>query len=625
MSSTTTPVTSRSVVERARVLAARVLPLSTLTLLATSSQAQETRDMPTYFVGPLFVTATRNPEPTPDTPAAVEVVDPVEVREAGQQTVGELLNGRAGVEATSTGGFGQPTSVFLRGANSEHTLVLVDGLRLGSATAGTVPFEHIPISLVERVEIVPGPLSSLYGSDAIGGVVQFYTLGGSATPAKSLSVGAGSYGTGTFDGTLHSRGASTDVVVSAGYFGTSGFDATRPDIPFGQHNADRDSYRDTHGLAKVTEHFDGGEVGAMVWRSDAHTRFDDGPTTDDLNHETLTAYSVHAKAHLTPGWESLLLLGRTTDDSVVTGAFPSVFRTDQDQLTFQNTIQVPHGDVLAGVDYLRQRISSDTVFPVTSRAIVSPFLGWRATFGSQGVQVNVRNDHNTQFGDHVTGALGWSWRLDPALRLRASVGTAFHAPTFNDLYYPNFSNPNLRPERSRSAEVGVDIQAGANAFSVTAFQNRIDQLIVFDPVSFTPENVDKARIRGLELGWSRSAGAWTWRADATVQNPVDEITGLQLQRRAHAFGRASASYAFDAWKVGGEAVVAGHRFDSTSEDPAYGMGGYAVFNLFASRRIGTEWKVEARVNNVFDRDYEVVKFYNVPGRNVLVTLKWEGL
>ena len=571
----------------------------------------------------VVVTATRFPQPRSQTLQPVTVITAQDIAQSGQQTLVEVLQALGGVETVNNGGFGQPSGVFMRGANIGHTLVLIDGMRLSSATAGSTALENIPLAQVERIEVVPGQLSSLYGSDAIGGVIQVFTKGGKDAPAASASAGVGSYGTSSLGAGIRRTLGATDVSVNAGYFDTKGFDATKPSIPFGIHNPDRDAYRNENVSAKLAHHLaEGHELGLNVFQSDGKTHFDNGPTSDDVNHQTLTAYSIYSANQMSKVWKSLVRVAEGTDDQKISGAFPGFFTTRQPQLTWQNDIVIGPGTAIAGVEYLTQHVSSDTPYTQTYRSVKSAFGGYTGHYGRHFWQANVRQDDNSQFGNHSTGLLGYAYALTSALRLRVGAGTAFKAPTFNDLYFPGFSNPNLRPERSRSKEAGAIYERAGHRLSATYFENRITDLIVLDP-TFTPQNLARARIKGSELAYQAFFGGLQVRAQATFQDPVDDATGKLLPRRARQYGTLAINHAMGAWRLGGEVVASGARFDRPGEDPATRMHGYGLVNLTASYALTRALSLRARWNNIFNRDYELAQNFNTPGSNVFVALQYQ--
>lgn len=571
----------------------------------------------------IVVTATRMAQPSSDTLAAVSVITAENIATSGQQSLLELLQVHGGVEITSNGGLGQPSAVFIRGANSAHTLVLVDGVRLASATTGTTAFENIPLDQIERIEIVRGPLSSVYGSDAIGGVIQIFTKSGRYSPGASVTAGYGTYDTRAFNASVSGSVRETNFTLSAGYRDSDGIDATKPAIPFGQHNPDRDTYRNRSFSGKIAHRFNRDHVvGATALYSEGRTQFDNGPTTDDVNCQKLAAYSVYSENQIVSAWRSLVRISTGRDAIDLTGSFPATFRTEQDQATWQNTFIVPAGSVLAGFEYLRQDVESTADYTTSARTIRSVFLGYRGDYRDHGVQINVRRDDYSQFGGHSTGSVGYAWRLMPDLRLRAAYGNAFHAPTFNDLYFPDFGNPNLKPERSRNGEVGIDYEVRGQRFAATLFESRITDLIVFDLTTFLPQNIDRARIRGAELSHQGAIMGTHLKARLTWQDPQNAVTGAQLPRRAKVFGSVAATRAIGEWRFGAEVLGGGERFDSSDESRPSRLPGYALLNLFVTRTIAPDWQVELRWNNVTDKHYELARFYNTPGSNVFVSVKW---
>jgi vitamin B12 transporter len=549
----------------------------------------------------VVVTAARVRQPLSSTLQSVTVITAQDVANSGQSTLLGLLQRLGGVEIAANGGAGQPGSVFIRGANSTHTLVLVDGLRIGSATSGTAAFENTPLDQVERIEIVAGPLSGLYGADAIGGVIQIFTRSGAGAPGYAVSAGYGAYDTRKVNGSAQYRGTNVDAAFAAGFEDSNQFSATRPSIPFGQFNPDRDPYRNANASARFAYRFGhDAEIGASGFWSEGRTHFDAGSDTDDVNVQRLSSYAAHAQGRVAPDWLALLRVGRSSDDVDTRGQFPGRFRTDQDQATWQNTFDVAGGALVAGAEYLRQKVSSDTDYTTTSRTIRSAFAGFTGDYGPHGIQAMLRYDDNSQFGGHTTGSIGYGYRLQQSVRLRASAGTAFHAPTFNDLYYPFFGNPDLKAERSHSFDAGVDWHASSQNFSATYFENRVADLIVFDVATLLPQNLSSARIRGGEFRYEGTVLDSDVRAKLTLQDPVNSDTGAQLPRRAKSFASVDASREVGAWRLGIEVVASGARYDSANEDPAARMGGYALVNLHASRALAPGWTIELRWNNVGD-------------------------
>ena len=579
----------------------------------------------------IVVTATRLPQKISQSLQRVTVITAEDLAQSGGQTLAEVLQSKGGVEVTANGGFGQPAAVRIRGAESRHTLILIDGMRVDSATTGATALENLPLNQIERIEIVPGALSSVYGSDAIGGVVQIFTKTGKAARGVYASAGVGGNRTYTAQGGIGSRFGENDnttLNIGFGLLESAGFSATKSSIPFGQHNPDNDAYRNKNFSAKLAQHFSPGhEAGVQLFSSEGKTQFDSGPATDDVNRQTLSTWSVYSRNRITPLWQSLVRLGSGQDKSVISGAFPGLFRTDQDQFTWQNDFSLNNATVTAGVEHLQQKVTSTTAYTETQRTVNSLFTGYQRTSGDHSGQINLRYDDNSQFGAHTTGSVGYGYRVNSNLRLRTSIGTAFKAPTFNDLYFPlsfGFSgNPNLRPERSNSRELGLDLNFGTHHFAATYFDNRINDLIVINSTFTTLVNLNRTRNEGTEWSYRSEFDGWRLNAQATLQNPKDVTTGKLLVRRAKEYGSVGIDKTIGATKLGAQWVLSSARFDRAGEIPARRMGGYGLLNLTSSYALAKDWTVSARLNNAFDRQYELTQHFNTPGREVFVSLQYQ--
>lgn len=612
--------------DRAAIGAMGAVRLAAWSVLAATPAVAQT--LPVQAGGEMVVTAGRVAEPLANALRSVVVITAKDIERAGQLTLPQVLQLYGGLEITSNGGHGAASAVFMRGANSAHTLVLVDGMRMHSATSGSTAFENIPLAQIERIEIVPGPVSGLYGSDAIGGVIQIFTRSGRHSPGANVAAGIGSFGTRKLDASFSGAAGATEFTLSAAHFATDGFDATRPTISFDRHNPDDDGYRNSSFTGKLVHRLaPGHEIGASAFHSDGVSRFDNGPGSDDRTEQTLGSYSIHSRNQLTPAWESLLRVGVGRDHSAsLDTAFPGEFRTDQDQALWQNTYRLGNTAFIAGLERVSQRIATSGDYAVTRRNIRSAFAGVSADLGRHGVQANVRRDDNSQFGAPTSGSAAYGYRLTDAAKVRVAWGKAFHAPSFNDLYFPGFGNPALRPETSHNREVGFDYGVGAQTFAATYFDNRIEDLIafVFDPATsiFGPVNVDRARIQGLELSWRGRVFATGVRARFTVQEPEAEATGFLLQRRARRHGSVTFDRAIGAWRLGAELVASGERFDSANERADSRLAGYMVANLTLGRRLSADWSVELRWDNVGDTRYQLVQGYNTPRSNALLSVRW---
>jgi vitamin B12 transporter len=592
-------------------------------MAAASGGAAEPESPASATADPVVVTATRTPEPLSATIRPVELIPGDVIQRSGQDTLTEMLQQQANVQMSANGGPGQPSSIFLRGANATHTLVLLDGIRVNSAAVSLAPFENLPQSQFSRIEIVPGPMSSLYGSDAMGGVIQLFTNRWPDAPRAIGSVGFGSYDTTKLSGGVSLGNDTTGLTVNAGYIESQAFSATNSNVPFGLFNPDADGYRNSNVSANFVHLLaPGQEFGVSAFYSQGRTHFDNGPSSDDVNNQSIGVYSAYSRNRLNSWWQSLVRVGVSTDNATFDGSFPSVIDSQQTQITWQNDFTTAAGTVIAGLEYLDQQVTGTTGFSVDSRDIRSAFIGYNGEIGRNTLSASLRNDDNSQFGTQTTGALGYAFQVTPGLRLRASAGSAFHAPTFFDLYDPFIGNPSVKPEEGQSWEAGLDYRKGQQRLGLTYFQNRITDLIVFDSAINLITNIGEASINGLEIGYDGVLFGCDLQLRLTFQNPIDDVTEKRLPRRAEVFGNAGISRNFGPLRLAAELVGVGDRFDSVNENPATKMDGYMLFNLLATYSIARNWSMELRWNNVFNEQYELAKGYNTPSSNVFLAIQY---
>ncbi|NIR60476.1 MAG: TonB-dependent receptor, partial [Gammaproteobacteria bacterium] len=384
---------------------------------------------------PVVVTASRLAETQDETLASVSVITREEIERIQPHSVVELLRLQAGVDVARNGGLGGNTSVFLRGANSDHTLVLIDGVRVSSATTGTFAWQHLDPAQIERIEIVRGPRASLYGSDALGGVIQIFTR----RPAGATGrVGLGTHGTVRADaGFGGGRPAGLRYSGQASLIDSSGFDATQPGT-FG-HDPDDDGYRDESLNARIEAPL--GETASLAvqgWHSNGLVEFDQG--TQDTENEQAQLTLEQAP---TAFWSQRLSAGYAGDIVITDSPFPSDIRTRRRSAEWQHDLSFGAGQILTlGVDYHEdegRNVDLATGTRVFDRSIESSgaFAGYRAGFGRYDVQLAAREDDHSEFGGARTGSLALGVEAG-ALRLVASHGTAFKAPTLNQLFHPGF-------------------------------------------------------------------------------------------------------------------------------------------------------------------------------------------
>ena len=598
-------------------LCIRILGALTPVVLPSVSTAQSVR------MEPVVVTATRYPQPVSALLADVRVIDSSDIANSAALTLVDLLRSQGGVEIATSGGPGQVSGVFIRGTNANHVVVLIDGVRVNSATSGTNALENIPLNQIERIEIVRGPASSLYGADAIGGVIQIFTRReGSHT---SFSAGMGAWNTQRYSAGLSRDAGATRLGIQAGYEDTRAFSATNSRNAF-SFNSDNDPYRNKNLGVNVGHTWSPGQelaLRALVSEGVAH--FDSGPGGDDINRQRLATYALESRNRMAADWLSTLRLARGSDDIVTLGSFPGSFRTDQDQMSWQSDITLAGGQFAVGFEYRRESVDSSTLYSLTRRTIRSLFAGYSGVLGSNLFQVSARRDDNSQFGASSTGNFAYGYRVTPDWRVSAGAGTAFKAPSFNDLYFvsPYFSgNPDLKPERATSQELALNYDNGTRRAGLTLYRNQVRDLIAVDPSFSTVINVNQARIRGSTFQLGADVAEYRIKAEVTRESATDQATGALLPRRAQTFGTLSLARAAGLLHFGAEIAASSGRYDSVANTPASRLAGYALLNLRATYAFSPDYAVSVRWNNVLDKEYELVRGYNTAGSNVFVSFQY---
>ena len=596
----------------------------------------------------VVVTATRTPERASALTSDVGVITREQIERAPQSSLGELLQAQPGLQVSTNGGIGTATSVSIRGGSSQQTLVLIDGERLSSATMGTTALENIPLNQIERIEILRGPASSLYGSDAVAGVIQIFTRKGEGAPRVSMEAGVGSYRTAVGSLDYGGKVGDTRFNVNLGYTGSGSFSATKPGT-YG-YNPDRDPYLNRNLSAQIAQHLDAdNELGARLFYSDGTTHFDASncdPTYtvctnnfDNFQKQTLSSTSIYSRNRFTPNWTSELRLGRSEDnltsyslDPVAGSVNGQGFRTIQDQYMWQNDIVLSSGKLLFAAERRKELVNSNSVtYTVDERTTNALVGGYQVWLGAHTLQLSARRDDDSQFGSHNTGSLGYGYQFTPAWRATASAGTAFRAPTFNDLYWPvDFSsfyvgNPNLRPERARNREVGLVYETAAQRFSVSVYDNRVSDLISFGnapaPAFFvTTVNIGTASLKGATASYDGRFGNWKLRASYDVLSAKDADSGNYLIRRAKDSGNVELRYGAGRWDTGAQLVASGPRWvDSANTQQT---GGFGLVNVDARYALVRDWSLIARVNNLFDKKYELVQGFNTLGASLFVGVRY---
>lgn len=577
---------------------------------------------------PVIVTATRQAMRTSELLSDVTVIERKELDAAGQSTLEEVLARQPGLQSAVNGSYGANSSLFLRGTNGNQVLLLIDGMRVGSATTGSPTWSRIPLSQIDRIEILRGPASSLYGNEAIGGVIQVFTHQGDGPPRVHGEFGGGSYDTYEASGGFSGAQDGWRYALNAATYSTGGFNS-KPWSPTA--NKDRDGYWNNSLSARLSHNFTKGhEAGVSLLYSDGENKYDgSGATVDWRNRNSVTSLNSFVKNAISDHWTSTITAGTSIDngEDLKNGVRNSKFRTDQRQYVWQNDLKTGYGNFLLGAERLEQEIDTTTRYSVRERTNNSLLAGWNLGYQAHRLQANLRHDQNSQFGDKTTGAAAYGYQFSQNWRANIGYGTAFKAPSFNDLYYPlnlgSRGNPNLQPESSRNAEAAMHYEAGLQHVSLTVYHNEVEDLIAWGKMPdgiWTPVNVANARLKGSTLAYDGRIGSFNLTASYDYLDPRDADSGKILPRRARNYGMIALGQRLGPYEWRVEMQASGNRYDDLKNTNR--LAGYALVNLYGAYHLSGDWSLFARINNLFDRDYQLAADYATPGLNAFVGLRY---
>ena len=584
----------------------------------------------------IIVTGTRTPAALGRLPLAATVLNRADIERLQVQSLEALLSGVSGIDVDNSGGYGKVSGVRMRGTESDHLLLIIDGIRVGSATVGTPAFPLIPVALIERVEIVRGPRSSMWGSDAIGGVIQIFTRKGSDKRRYFASAGLGTEA--TYRATAGASGGHERFYYSGSvdYLDTGGIDAI-PGSPDAK-SADRDGYRNLSFTLRGGYQFaNEAELDLSVLRAAGNTQFDPlpfgGRVFPPARDETDFRQRVISGALLLKPrdfWNLTLRLGESRDERTDLDTVPPIspstaFNTQRLQAAMQNDFAPRPGHLVTlGLDYRDDRVSGTTSYVESSRYNYGVYTQYLAELGAHRLTASARLDKNEAFGNALTGALGWHHRFRNGMRLYASYGTAFKTPSFNELYFPGFGAPDLKPESSESFEAGTGGPLGAGDWDLRVYHTEIKDLIgtALAGGRFTAANTAAARIIGLEGRLDLKWRNWTSSLVFDLIDPEDRATGKRLARRARKNLTYDLYYNLDKWRLGGRVNARGDRFDNAANSVK--LSGFVTVDMTAEYRINKHLSLRARAGNLLDKDYETISGYNALGRNVFFSVHYQN-
>ncbi len=606
----------------------------------------------------VFVTATRTPIPKNNVIADITTISSEDIERAGSSSLPDLLQRQPGIEISNLGGAGKVSTLSIRGTSSTHSIVLIDGMRVGAATSGFSAIEHIPLSQIEKIEILRGPASSLYGQDGIGGVIQIFTKKGVDGFKPYVGIGYGSYNTANFQSGIRGGNNQTTYAINFAAMKTDGFSAFVPNFNNSANgaNLDKDGYKN-YSLSsslnhKINQDY---EIDFQYYLSKGKNKFDNqfakSYTGVDYKNETKQeSYAVNLKGQINKIWQSSFRVGQSTDKYLDKQKFNSslgacgeddpslsdLYKTTQDQLTWQNNIALSRGSITLLYDFLKQRIKTTDLYEKTQRTNHGLMVGYSLIEDKHNFQTNIRKDFNDAYDDAITGNIGYAYSINSNWTLASSYGTAFVSPSFNYLYALADSyalgNPNLKPERSNNIEASMRYKDDNGSLNLTIFQNKINDFIIYtipdDEGSRTStQNLNKVEIQGLTISGDHFFGHFQVKGSITAQSPKNEDTDKYLPRRATALGNLNLNYYIGYWNIGIEETFSDKRFDD--KENTVKLSGYALTNIVADYKMNDKLKLNLRLNNVFDKDYSLAAEglsgfkYQTPGRSLFTNLRYD--
>jgi vitamin B12 transporter len=621
---------------RARAFAPALSVLSLAVAVAASVQAQGIE------VNPVVVSASRIEQPLSQVLSSVSVITRADIDKSQAASLADLLQGEAGFEFGRNGGPGATTSFFLRGQDSINTVVLIDGVRAQVDQIGAIQTTDFPLQQIERIEVLKGNVSALYGNGAIGGVINIITRENKGAPKAYGSASLGSYNTQKafvgYGGTLEDVNFDLNVGQdkSAGF---SAMNATQKTYA----NPDADGYKNQYAAAKFEKRISADtKMGVRLNYSLSDVDYDSGYSWQDVPTDvhkfktTNESVSGYIRQSVNSDWISSLNLTHSEykyDDLVngapwpTTGYTNSYFRGRQNVASWNNTYQIqPQTKTVFGVDL------SEDVFDATgsqnayalNRRSQGYFVGTTHQVDKLSIQANARHDvfhqqkeNSAARGDYTsnTSLLGLGYQLDSSWRLTGTASSGFSAPT---VYAVN-SNANIKPEHHHSQEVGATYQADDVLMRVVYFQSQAKDAIIYNNAyHYINSDIDN---KGWELTARAKVQGYSIKSSITLQDPRDVGQNLPQARRAKEYGTLDVSKVLSGYEVGSKLYMAGARRDSNFTNTV--LPGYSTWAFYASRKIDNEWTARVKLENAFNRDYQLAYGYNTPGRGIYANLQYQ--
>lgn len=578
-------------------------------------------ELPQVELDKIVVTATRTPTKTSNVIAQTRVIDKEELQRYQGQTVTDVLKNQPGINITQSGGMGTASNFYMRGFDSKQVLVIIDGIRYGSISLGSPSLNLLSADQLDRIEILYGASgSSIYGSDAMGGVIQIFTKGNNVEQSNvSTTVGYGSNNHYQVGVTGQLKNATSSLSLGVSRNETDGFNVIA-NSNSADYNADDDGFKSTNAsLALQHKLSDSLSAGLSALYTDSTTDIDSAGNAfpnaySDQKNGSANAYLQYK----TPLTVSKLSYGQSIDKSTSHDANSinyqegSQYDTTQEQARLETSINAQPGTVIVGAEWLSQKLDASDVLDFSGypdpavqtpynpddRTVKSAFVGYQLADTYYDLQANYRVDDNSQYGNESTYNLGAAIRPLAGMRIGANYATGFRAPTFNDLYWPGFSNPKLKPERTKNTEVFVEYANEAQTSRLTGYYTDAEDLIS------NAANISEAKIKGLSLtsDWNMNDfifGLGYDYLDAKDKTANSANYDQQLAYRPKNSGLIYIGYQQPTFDVRLEAKHTDDRLTAENNK----LDSYTLLNLSGAVYINPNLRANLRVDNITDEDY----------------------
>lgn len=592
-----------------------------------------------------LISANRQVQARNDSSAANTVFTREDIDRLQPTSLTDLLQRVPGVQVAQSGGRGNLPNIFIRGTSSAQSLVLVDGQRISSSSSGDSNLQFISVEQIERVEVLRGSRSVIYGSDAIGGVIQIVTRRGADSGLHGrMRVAAGSNQTWERSLGLSGGDQRTRFSLGANLDESAGIDWTHASYP---SDTDHDGYRN-RSLSFTLSHAlsDDLEVGVNLLDNRGRSRYDNpfGPEQDLYTDFTVSSVSGFIDATVNDRWQSRLELGHSENRDLKRDKLSdqrSVFNTYRDSLAWQNDLRLnAQHSLILGADWYEDRLNTGPTYFIDSTPLYfaedsrwnrAAFIQHRFQGESFSTELGLRRDQNQQYGSQNTWSGTLTLPLNPDNDLLLSYSEGFRAPNFSDLYYPGFSNPDLKPEHSRSYELQWRSQlTPSSRLETSIYRTDIRDAIIFDFAAQRPENIGSARINGLEMALKQEWFGWQSSLGAAIIDPRNRQSGEQLPRRARRTLNLDLDRQFEQLGLGASwQLVSDSREDQSPQKQAR-LGGYGLVGLRSSWAVNREIKLDLKLDNLFDKSYSRALYsyqggdygYRTEGRTWMLGVTW---